>query len=311
MKNVLVTGGAGFIGSHVVERLVAEGHHVVVVDDLSMGQRENLPDSSLVDFYEESITDCEFMEELLVKNDFDVIYLLAAIASVADTVARPYETHAVNQEANLFILKTLHEQGKTPNRIIFASSAAVYGPREGAPKVETDAVEPLTAYAIDKYATERFVLAYANLYNMNAVAVRFFNVYGPRQNPASPYSGVLSIIINALKQGKTFTLFGDGEQTRDFVYVKDVVAALKFSSRIKRLLGTCSMLQQEHHVRCWKQFLIAKKQQDVSWQLILRRCVKGILKSQQQILVVFVQWDTNQRMRLTKGFLNIGEKQNE
>lgn len=237
MKNVLVTGGAGFIGSHVVERLVAEGHHVVVVDDLSMGQRENLPDSSLVDFYEESITDCEFMEELLVKNDFDVIYLLAAIASVADTVARPYETHAVNQEANLFILKTLHEQGKTPDRIIFASSAAVYGPREGAPKVETDAVEPLTAYAIDKYATERFVLAYANLYNMNAVAVRFFNVYGPRQNPASPYSGVLSIIINALKQGKTFTLFGDGEQTRDFVYVKDVVAALKIVEQNQEAIG--------------------------------------------------------------------------
>lgn len=237
MKNVLVTGGAGFIGSHVVERLVNEGHHVVVVDDLSMGQRENLPDSSLVDFYEESITNCEFMEELLVKNDFDVIYLLAAIASVADTVARPYETHAVNQEANLFILKTLHEQDKTPDRIIFASSAAVYGPREGAPKVETDAVEPLTAYAIDKYATERFVLAYANLYNMNAVAVRFFNVYGPRQNPSSPYSGVLSIIINALKQGNTFTLFGDGEQTRDFVYVKDVVAALKIVEQNQEAVG--------------------------------------------------------------------------
>lgn len=227
MKKVLVTGGAGFIGSHVVERLVNEGHNVVIVDDLSMGQISNLPESDKVEFYEESITNCDFMEKLLVDNDFEVIYLLAAIASVADTVARPYETHAVNQEANLFILKTLHESGKTPERIIFASSAAVYGPREGSPKTEMDPVEPLTAYAIDKYATERFVLAYANLYNMNAVAVRFFNVYGPRQNPASPYSGVLSIIINSLRQGSSFTLFGDGEQTRDFVYVKDVVQALK------------------------------------------------------------------------------------
>ncbi|MCT0021403.1 NAD-dependent epimerase/dehydratase family protein [Weissella cibaria] len=233
----LVTGGAGFIGSHVVERIVSEGNNVVIVDDLSMGSVDNIPNSELVTFYKESITNYEFMDELLVREKFDVIYLLAAIASVADTVERPYETHAVNQEANLFILKTVHEKKLMPKRILFASSATVYGPKEGQPKKESDPVEPLTAYAIDKYATERFVLAYANLYNIQAVAVRFFNVYGPRQNPASPYSGVLSIIVNALKHGKEFTMFGDGLQTRDFVYVKDVVAALKLVESREEAIG--------------------------------------------------------------------------
>ncbi|MBJ7658587.1 NAD-dependent epimerase/dehydratase family protein [Weissella confusa] len=224
---VLVTGGAGFIGSHVVEEYQKEGHEIVVVDDLSMGSLTNIQDMSGVTFYQESIANFEFMEKLLVTEKFDVIYLLAAIASVADTIARPYESHQINQEANLFILETIRANNLEIKKLLFASSAAVYGNLPELPKMEVSPVAPATAYAIDKYATERFVLSYAELYGIPATAVRFFNVFGPRQNPASPYSGVLSIIADTLRKNETFTLMGDGRQTRDFVFVKDVVRALR------------------------------------------------------------------------------------
>lgn len=224
---VLVTGGAGLIGSHVVEEYQKEGHEIVVVDDLSMGSLTNIQDMSGVTFYQESIANFEFMEKLLVTEKFDVIYLLAAIASVADTIARPYESHQINQEANLFILETIRANNLEIKKLLFASSAAVYGNLPELPKMEVSPVAPATAYAIDKYATERFVLSYAELYGIPATAVRFFNVFGPRQNPASPYSGVLSIIADTLRKNETFTLMGDGRQTRDFVFVKDVVRALR------------------------------------------------------------------------------------
>lgn len=224
---VLVTGGAGFIGSHVVEEYQKEGHEIVVVDDLSMGSLTNIQDMSGVTFYQESIANFEFMEKLLVTEKFDVIYLLAAIASVADTIARPYESHQINQDANLFILETIRANNLEIKKLLFASSAAVYGNLPVLPKMEVSPVAPATAYAIDKYATERFVLSYAELYGIPATAVRFFNVFGPRQNPASPYSGVLSIIADTLRKNETFTLMGNGQQTRDFVFVKDVVRALR------------------------------------------------------------------------------------
>lgn len=236
-NKVLITGGAGFIGSHVVERQLAEGNEVVVVDDLSMGSKDNLPENDNLVFYQESITNYDFIKKLLLENEFDYVYLLAAIASVADTIERPFESHQVNQEANLFILETLRVNNLRPARILFASSAATYGSWLDLPKRENGPVSPATAYAIDKYATERFVLSYAALYDMPAVAVRFFNVYGPRQNPKSPYSGVLSIISNSLKNDSQFKLMGDGLQTRDFVYVKDVVNALWLAQNDDSMVG--------------------------------------------------------------------------
>lgn len=226
MTKALVTGGAGFIGSNLIEELIKTMDEIIVVDDLSMGLKSNLPDSDKITFYQESITNYDFMKELLVSKKPDYIYLLAAVASVADSVARPLETHEINQNANLFILETIRTNNLPVKKILFASSAAVYGDDPELPKQEISQIKPLTPYAIDKFATERFVVDYGQLYGLNTVCVRFFNVYGPKQNPKSPYSGVLSIISDAISQNKTFTLFGDGSQTRDFVFVGDVIQAL-------------------------------------------------------------------------------------
>ena len=227
MSKILITGGAGFIGSNLAKALVKEeDNKVVVVDDLSMGQIENLEGLDLR-FIEHDITDKEFMHHLLKEYKFDYIFFLAAVASVADSVERPLETHAVNQEAVLDTLEFIHHNQLPLKRFLFTSSAAVYGNLPDMPKSENTRCQPLTPYAVDKYAAERFTIDYEGLYGVPTVAVRFFNVFGPNQNPASPYSGVLSIITDKLKNNETFNLYGDGSQTRDFVYVADVVKALR------------------------------------------------------------------------------------
>lgn len=225
-KKVLVTGGAGFIGSHLVNYLVQENYEVTVVDDLSMGNLKNIDSIHNVHIYTESITNYSFMRKLLIENNFDYIYLLAAVASVADSVSRPYETHQVNQEANLFILETIRTHKLNVKKVIFASSAAVYGDELTLPKTEESTILPLTPYAIDKFASERYVIDYYHLYSIPTVAVRFFNVYGPKQNPTSPYSGVLSILAESFKNELPFKIYGDGHQTRDFVFISDVINAL-------------------------------------------------------------------------------------
>lgn len=224
MAKVLITGGAGFIGSNLAHALVKD-NDITIVDDLSMGKEENIADIN-VSFYHHDVCDSIFMHKLLSENKFDYIYYLAAVSSVADSVVRPLETHRVNQESVVDTLEYIRTEKLPIKKFLFTSSAAVYGNSPDFPKIETSHVDPLTPYAVDKYASERFTIDYGNLYNLPTVAVRFFNVYGPRQNPESPYSGVLSIITECMKNNKPFTLYGDGSQTRDFVYVGDVVNAL-------------------------------------------------------------------------------------
>lgn len=221
----LVTGGAGFIGSHLCDELTVRGENVLVIDNLSTGKESNLPSRGTVEFLKGDVSDPSTVKAAFERFSVDRVYHLAAVASVQESVKHPARTHAVNFDSTLLLLE--ESRARQVKSFFFASSAAVYG---GAPKLpcrEDGAVSPMTPYGIDKYASERYALSYASLYGLNAFAARFFNVFGPRQDPASPYSGVLSIFSDRMRKEKpSLILFGDGKQTRDFVYVKDVVGAL-------------------------------------------------------------------------------------
>lgn len=222
---VLVTGGAGFIGSHLVNDLAARGERVTVVDNLSTGRRDNITAPN-VTVYIKDVQDTPFMHALLKRGHFDYIYYLAAIASVAVSIKQPALTHAVDNDAVLDTLEYLRTQRLKIQQFVFASSAAVYGNLPELPKREDSRVAPVSPYAIDKYATERYALVYGRLYQLPTVCVRFFNVYGPHQDARSPYSGVLALLTHCLATNQPFIEYGDGSQTRDFIYVEDVVAAL-------------------------------------------------------------------------------------
>ena len=210
----LITGGAGFIGSTLANYLSKE-NSVIVIDDLSMGKEENLIKSSKLQFINGSVTDSELMNDILSNNTFDYVFHLAAIASVADSVERPVETHQVNFESVLMLLELIRKYQKGLKRLVFSSSAAVYGDEPTLPKKEESVIRPLTPYAVDKFAAEQYVLDYNHLYGVKTSAVRFFNVYGPNQNPESPYSGVISILVDRYKkiqkgEDTQFILFGEG-----------------------------------------------------------------------------------------------------
>ncbi len=237
----LITGGAGFIGSTLANHLSKE-NSVIVIDDLSMGKEENLNKNSNLKFIKGSVTDRELMTDVLSNNSFDYIFHLAAIASVADSVERPVETHQINFESVLMLLELIRAHQKDMKRLVFSSSAAVYGDEPTLPKKEESVIRPLTPYAVDKFAAEQYVLDYNHLYGVNTSAVRFFNVYGPNQNPESPYSGVISILVDRYKKlqnglATEFTLFGDGSQSRDFVFIEDVIQALLLVATKEEALG--------------------------------------------------------------------------
>ncbi|MBL1224731.1 NAD-dependent epimerase/dehydratase family protein [Enterococcus sp. BWR-S5] len=241
MQTILVTGGAGFIGSNLANSYL-EQNKVVVIDDLSMGNKDNLKSSDNLTFIEGDVSDEALMENVLQKYQFDYIFHLAAIASVADSVERPIETHEINFRSVLNLLELIKAKQPSLKRLVFASSAAVYGDEPTLPKQEESVIRPLTPYAVDKFAAEKYVTDYQHLYGVPTAAVRFFNVYGPGQNPSSPYSGVISILMDKYKQVMAgqdagFTLFGEGDQSRDFVFVKDVVNALKLVAESPAALG--------------------------------------------------------------------------
>jgi UDP-glucose 4-epimerase len=221
-RAVLVTGGAGFIGSHVVAALLARGGQVTVLDDLSTGRLENLPVDPRLRVVIGDVGDRRLVAEAL-RSCRRVVHL-AAIASVQQSIDDPVGTHRVNYEATLRLLDQAQRAGV--ERLVYASSAAVYGDAQTPPVDEDGPLDPQTPYAIDKLMGEKALAFYRRVHGLSSVALRFFNVYGPRQRDDSPYSGVISLFVRHLRRGEPVTVFGDGEQTRDFVFVEDVAHAV-------------------------------------------------------------------------------------
>ncbi|WP_277373798.1 NAD-dependent epimerase/dehydratase family protein [Pseudomonas sp. AA-38] len=224
MAEILVTGGAGFIGSHLVDALLAAGHDVRVLDNLSMGKRDNLPlDNPRLRFIEGDVADARQVGEALAGCS--AVAHLAAVASVQASVDDPVATHQSNFIGTLNVCEAMRQQGV--RRVLFASSAAVYGNNgEGVAIDEETAKAPLTPYASDKLASEHYLDFYRRQHGLEPAIFRFFNIFGPRQDPSSPYSGVISIFTQRAQQGLPISVFGDGEQTRDFFYIGDLVALL-------------------------------------------------------------------------------------
>lgn len=221
MARYLVTGGAGFIGSHLCDALMARGDTVRVLDDLSTGHRENLPDNT--DLIVGDIADPDTARR--VMEGIDGCFHLAAIASVEKGVTDWTGTHRVNLTGTVTVLDTIRRQGsKIP--FVYASSAAVYGDCQTIPINEDCERRPLSAYGADKLGCELHARVASHVHGIPTVGLRFFNVYGPRQDPRSPYSGVISIFCERIAHGAPIAIYGDGGQTRDFVHVSDVVAAL-------------------------------------------------------------------------------------
>jgi UDP-glucose 4-epimerase len=218
-KGILVTGGAGFIGSHLVEALLEKGCAVRVIDDLSMGRRENVPPDA--EFFRGSILDASLVEQAM--EGADAVIHLAARVAVRDSVTRFYDDAQTNLMGTLCVLQQAIR--RKVKKFLFASSMAVYGDsRLPTPLPETYAQEPISPYGLSKLAAEKYVGLVSRQFGLPAVCLRYFNVFGPRQ-AFTPYVGVITIFIQALQRGERPTIFGDGEQQRDFVYVGDVARA--------------------------------------------------------------------------------------
>jgi UDP-glucose 4-epimerase len=230
---ILVTGGAGFIGSHLAERLAREGQQVRVLDNLSSGKRSNLAGLSGVDLIEGDIRDASTVRAAM--KGIDAIYHLAAVASVQASIDDPLGTHGSNFTGTLNLLEAARQQGV--GRMIYASSAAVYGDTNALPVSEKTIANPLSPYAADKLAGEHYLNFYSAKHDIATTAFRFFNIYGPRQDAASPYSGVISIFVERIQRGQGVVVFGDGRQTRDFVFVRDLVNVLMSSLSSEKTIG--------------------------------------------------------------------------
>jgi nucleoside-diphosphate-sugar epimerase len=218
----LVTGGAGFIGSHIAGAMAADGARVRVLDDLSTGHRENLHEIDAdVDFIQGSVAD----EQLLAKalENVELIFHEAAIPSVPRSVEAPRNTHVASVDGTFALLLAAKEAGV--KRVVYAASSSAYGDQPTLPKVEQMAPDPLSPYAVAKLVGEYYCRVFTRVYGLETVSLRYFNVFGPRQDPGSQYSGVVSRFISALLNDERPVIFGDGEQSRDFTYIENVIAA--------------------------------------------------------------------------------------
>lgn len=220
MANYLVTGGCGFIGSHLIESLLEDGHRVRILDDLSTGKRENVSDQC--EIFVGDVSDSSHVQSCM--QGIDGCFHLAAISSVQKSNDEWVRTHQINQTGTVNVFDAA-KTNKTP--VVYASSAAVYGDNADVPLKEVSSVRPLTAYGADKLGSELQARVASMVHGVPTAGMRFFNVYGSRQDPSSPYSGVISIFVDRILENKNLTIYGDGEQTRDFIYVKDVVSFLR------------------------------------------------------------------------------------
>lgn len=219
---LLITGGAGFVGSHLVRRTLALGHDVVVLDNLSTGRRENLEEvADHLEFFEGDITIPSDVEQAI--TGCDAVLHQAALPSVPRSIADPAASHEVNATGTLNVLIAARDAGV--ERFVFASSSSVYGATPGLPKQEEMPTLPLSPYAVAKSAAESYCRSFHGLYDLETVALRYFNVFGPRQDPASEYAAVVPRFIQAFRAETPPTIYGDGETSRDFTYVENVVDA--------------------------------------------------------------------------------------
>jgi nucleoside-diphosphate-sugar epimerase len=219
MSSYLVTGGAGFIGSHLAEELVRRGHHVRVADSLITGKRRNLEHIPGVEFMQGDLADQSVAGRAVAGVDY--VLHQAAIPSVPRSVTDPMTSNRANIDASLSVLVAARDAGV--KRLVYAGSSSVYGNAPTLPKREEMPPNPLSPYALQKLVAEQYCQMFTRLYGFETVTIRYFNVFGPRQDPGSPYSGVISLFSTALLERRQPTIYGDGEQTRDFTYVANVV----------------------------------------------------------------------------------------
>ena len=217
--HILVTGGAGFIGSHLAQELLRRGERVRVVDSLITGKKRNLEVLPGVEFIQGDLADLAVTKAAV--QGIDYVLHQAAIPSVPRSVEDPITSNRANIDATLNVLVAARDAGV--KRVVYAGSSSAYGNTPTLPKVETMPTAPLSPYALQKLVAKQYCQMFTALYGLETVTTRYFNVFGPRQDPSSPYSGVISLFISALVDGRQPTIFGDGEQTRDFTYVANVV----------------------------------------------------------------------------------------
>lgn len=233
MAFYLVTGGSGFIGSHLSEELVRRGHRVRVVDSLVTGKRRNLDHLPTVEFVQGDLADFSVAERAVEGVDF--VLHQAAIPSVPRSVADPIASNQANVTASLNVLVAARDAGV--KRLVYAGSSSAYGNTPTLPKREDMATNPLSPYALQKLVVERYCQLFTDLYGFETVTTRYFNVFGPRQDPGSPYSGVISLFSTAILERRQPTIYGDGEQTRDFTYVTNVVDGVLRASEAPNVAG--------------------------------------------------------------------------